>query len=355
MDVACVALALWTLACHAASFLGGSLWAALIGAAALGALAVGWRLSPAGRAPLPPEIQPSEGPTPGPPALRWGGAAAGLGVALLLRDQPVALWWGSLAVLAVAAFGFLPRNPGCALAAAGRRQEAALWTLSLVCVVVALLSHRVDIDDAFYVNLALAAVEAPGLPVLAGDTLHGVPGLPLHMPVYRLHAWELWNAALALLTGLRRSRSSTWSPRPRSRRWPAGPGPTAPAAVAALLARRRGRHALGAPGRGRHPPLVRELRPGADLAGQGRPADGPPGRCCRPTPSPSCGDPRSVASCCLRRDRWLPWGRLRRRSGSRRPRRWRRRPAPCRSRGAVCSVSAWCSYRRSTCSGSDSP
>ncbi len=202
MDAACVVFALWTLACHAASFLGGSLWAALLGGAVLGVLAVVWRLSPAGRAPLPPAIQTPEGPTPGPQALRWGAASAGLGVALLLLDRPVALWWASLAVLGVAAFAFLPRNPGCAPAAASRRQEAVLWTLSLLCVVVALVSHRVDIDDAFYVNLALAAVEAPGLPVLAGDTMHGVPGLPLHMPVYRLHAWELWNAALALLTGL---------------------------------------------------------------------------------------------------------------------------------------------------------
>jgi hypothetical protein len=64
------------------------------------------------------------------------------------------------------------------------------------------VAHRVDIDDAFYVNLAAAAADAPGAPLLAGDTLHGVEGLPLHLPVYRLHSYETWNAALAWLAGI---------------------------------------------------------------------------------------------------------------------------------------------------------
>ena len=45
-------------------------------------------------------------------------------------------------------------------AAGGRGREGALWALSLFCVGVALVSHRIDIDDAFYVNLAVAAADA---------------------------------------------------------------------------------------------------------------------------------------------------------------------------------------------------
>ncbi|MGI9592074.1 MAG: DUF6077 domain-containing protein, partial [Myxococcota bacterium] len=201
-DAACVVFAFWTLACHGASFLGASFGAALAGFAGLLVAVLVWRLSPA----WPPEVPASrqEGPDepPGSAALRAALAVAGVGVAFLLQGQPVALWWGSLAVLVAAAWGFVSPAPGSEPAAGGRWRESALWALSGVCAAVALVSHRIDLDDAFYVNLALAAAESPGLPVLAGDTLHGVPGLPLHLPVYRLHSWELFNAGLALLSGI---------------------------------------------------------------------------------------------------------------------------------------------------------
>ena len=38
--------------------------------------------------------------------------------------------------------------------------------------------------------------------LLSGDTMHGIPGLPLIFPVYRVHSYELLNGALAYLTGI---------------------------------------------------------------------------------------------------------------------------------------------------------
>lgn len=208
--------ALWTLSCHAACFGGGSLRAALAGFAALAAALLAWRLSPWGRAAPPAAAAAVAAPRGVPTSARRRGllAGAGLLVAVLLQGAPVALWWASLALLVAAAVLVLPGDTGSAGAtgpgsgrASGARagegmREAALWGLALGCAAIASLAHRVDIDDAFYVNLALAAAAEPGLPLMAGDTLHGVPGLPLHMAVYRLHSWELWNAALAYLSGL---------------------------------------------------------------------------------------------------------------------------------------------------------
>jgi MFS family permease len=62
--------------------------------------------------------------------------------------------------------------------------------------------HRPDADDAFYANVAVAAVEHPELPLLARDTLHGRFDLPVHLPSYRLHSYEVAVAALSLLTGI---------------------------------------------------------------------------------------------------------------------------------------------------------
>ena len=83
-----------------------------------------------------------------------------------------------------------------------RASEALLWLLALACVVLTLVAHRPDADDAFYVNIAVAAVDVPRQALLSTDTLHGIDGLPLYLPVYRVHSYELLNAAMAYLTGI---------------------------------------------------------------------------------------------------------------------------------------------------------
>ena len=132
------------------------------------------------------------------PALRGAGLALALAVAWLLRDSPLPLWWAAVAILgAASALALLRDAPSAPPAARGRGLESALWGLAVACAVLALVSHRVDLDDAFYLNLAVAAADAPGAPLLTGDTLHGIAGLPMHLPVYRLHSYEVWNGALA--------------------------------------------------------------------------------------------------------------------------------------------------------------
>jgi hypothetical protein len=135
--------------------------------------------------------------------VRVAGAALALAAALVASERPLLWWWCALAPLGVAFALAVWREPPRRLPpAASRGRELALWTLALAGVAVALAAHRVDIDDSFYVNLAVAAADAPRDPLLAHDTLHGVPGLPLHHPAYRVHAWEIWNGAVAHLTGL---------------------------------------------------------------------------------------------------------------------------------------------------------
>ncbi|MFI5217442.1 MAG: DUF6077 domain-containing protein [Candidatus Limnocylindria bacterium] len=153
------------------------------------------------------------GPAPAParaarPAWLRGLRLAGLalGVAGALRfggpGDAVALWHWTVATLGAAALALLLLEvPHEEAPARGPRLELALLALALSAAAYALVAHRPDADDAFYVNLAVAAVDAPAEPLLAADTLHGVAGLPLHLPIYRVHSFELANAALSFLSG----------------------------------------------------------------------------------------------------------------------------------------------------------
>lgn len=209
--------ALWTVACQATVAGGGSLWLALgvFTVAGLTVLGVLWFRR---RAAVVPQQHPvsarGDARAPMAPAPEVGGDTARLGLRIagvtlaiaagwFLRESPVALWWLGLGLLGAAWVFFVLREPlRDEWPARGSRLEGVLWVLALAAVTVALVAHRPDLDDSFYLNLAVASVDAPENALLAGDTLHGVPGLPLHHPVYRVHTWELWNAAIAYLTGI---------------------------------------------------------------------------------------------------------------------------------------------------------
>ena len=209
-DVVCVAFGVWTLCSHAVVAAGGSL-VQLVGLYALtgtGVLAAWWwlRRRNAPAAPLTTALGPSS-PSSRATWLR-GVQAAGLllGVAAAILFQRgggiVALWSFGVALLAIAAALFVLREaPVVEEPARGPGLEAGLWTLAIAAVVVALVTHRPDIDDALYINLAVTAADLPHEPLLVSDTLHGAAELPLMLPVYRLHSYELWNGMLSWLSG----------------------------------------------------------------------------------------------------------------------------------------------------------
>jgi hypothetical protein len=187
---------------------GGSLRQLLALAAAVAVCAgyAGWRWRGRGACAGDRCVDPAP-----PPRSRWLRAAqAGLlalalaGVAAFLRHgDAVLLWWWIVGLLALAAaFFLLAEAPVYEPPIRGRSCEAALWMLAGACALIALVTHRPDVDDAFYVNMAVSAADAPDAPLLARDTIHGIPDLPLHHAVYRLHSYELWNGALSYLTGI---------------------------------------------------------------------------------------------------------------------------------------------------------
>jgi hypothetical protein len=219
----CAGFAGWTLCAHAVVAVGGSLDAliALFAAAgaALGAANVVRRRRAAGTAvragagsrdAASPDAAPDRVPADPdrPRAIRILRRAlpfpclAAATLALWWED-PIATWALLVAALAPAALVLLiPEQARAEPAQRSRAAERALCLLAIGCAVYALLVHRPDHDDAFYVDMAVSAVDLPELPLLSRDTLHGRFDLPIHYPSYRLHSYELWNAAIARVTGI---------------------------------------------------------------------------------------------------------------------------------------------------------
>ncbi|MEM1182901.1 MAG: DUF6077 domain-containing protein, partial [Acidobacteriota bacterium] len=203
-------LALWTLCSHAVVFAGGSLQA-LIGLFA--AVAVSFLLLRRRYGAAAARGQVVDAP-PGwrlSPRRRWIMLAAGLAPALLFasRDHFVSLWLGVAAVLGVGIFlcRFQPAtepatSPDPATTAATATESRGLLALAVLCAGLALISHAPNLDDAFYVSLAVEAATHPEAPLLSGDPMHGVEGLPLYIPIYRVHSLEVLAAAASYLSGV---------------------------------------------------------------------------------------------------------------------------------------------------------
>ncbi|MCP4654197.1 MAG: hypothetical protein GY856_02140, partial [bacterium] len=209
-DGAVIAFALWTLCSHAVVAAGGTLVTLIVLYAVAGAALVALRLrfGTLDAEPLTPASGANPDPSGGARALRsirGAGLLVGLAGALAFHwhRNVLLLWWWIAAVLAAAAVASLVLDrPAPAPPARGRWREGLLWTVAVACAVLTLIAHRSDPDDSFYVNIAVAAVDLPGWALLSTDTLHGIEGLPLHLPLYRLHSYELLNGALSYLTGI---------------------------------------------------------------------------------------------------------------------------------------------------------
>lgn len=207
-DVACAGFALWTLCCHAVVAAGGGLHQLLATAAVAAGLALPtwlWARRRARSQPTGPEA-----PDGAATRARAGRIAAGLAPPLVLAalalwppvERPLALWWAGALLLVAAAIVTAPQSPAAGAPRRDRASAAALWVLAAGCAAVALVCHRPDIDDAFYVNVAVTAADHPARALLRSDAVHGLHELPLHQPAYRLHSYELANGALSYLTGV---------------------------------------------------------------------------------------------------------------------------------------------------------
>jgi hypothetical protein len=213
-DGVAIWFAVWTVCAHVSVAAGGNL-SQLLAVFATAALLVAGALFGLSR-------RASNEPAPPPPPtararalwiLQFAGLAIGVGLAVgaVTASTATFLWWSVAGLLGFAAALFLLAEPPfVAPPSRGRWAEIALWTMALFGLIVTLIVHRPDLDDAFYVNVAVAAADFPGRALLSRDTMLGVEHLPLHMPAHRIHTYELWNGALSYVTGMRAIYAFHW-------------------------------------------------------------------------------------------------------------------------------------------------
>ena len=85
----------------------------------------------------------------------------GVGVYAYFGDNVVMWWWMVVLLSGAAVFFLVGAVDPPAVPASGRKLEVLLWSTGLACVVLALIVHRPDFDDSFYINLAVAAADHP--------------------------------------------------------------------------------------------------------------------------------------------------------------------------------------------------
>ena len=206
-DAGVASFAVWTLLTNCATWLAFGLDALIALAAATAALiiAVAWwrrgsHRQPAASAETVDRPDADRGLAP-----RWQLAALVVALAALgLRAATGSLtvyWLIALGAAGGAAATSVAVRPRWTQPREVRGAGGWLLAMALLCALATAVAHRGDADDAFYVNLAVAAVDHPDAPLLANDTLHGVDGIPMSMPVFRVLSIEMLEAAIARLSG----------------------------------------------------------------------------------------------------------------------------------------------------------
>lgn len=138
--------------------------------------------------------------------------------------MPIALWGAAVIVGGHAVSGNYGLLHGCALVLLGgllwqelkrdqpggaapeqqnsARHDRALWLIAAAGGLLAVVAHRFDIDDAFYVGVAVTTADLPDRILLASDPVHQLASQPLQSPVYRLHSFELLGGLLSYLSSI---------------------------------------------------------------------------------------------------------------------------------------------------------
>jgi hypothetical protein len=213
----------WTLVCNAVVFLSGGYRDLLIAASlvaitcAAGLVAVrrseAWRAWIARDAERAADSGAASAQRPLPAvsaAVGWIGAL--LLTAYATRTENVRALWVAVAVYFVFALVETLRSgdPPQPIPRRDLAWERALWVLAACAGILPLFAHNFSTDDGFYVNLAVAALDDPALPLLRYDTLHGIADLPILRAVYQLSSFELLGATVAFVTGLAAIQAMHW-------------------------------------------------------------------------------------------------------------------------------------------------
>lgn len=127
-------------------------------------------------------------------------------VAVYAISQQYIVFWGLALAYLIVAYLFHHRLIGFPVTSVSainsKLHNAAVVGLCLIASVTTMIAHRSDADDAFFLSIPTALLDAPNIPMLQQDTMHGFADVPLILPIYKLHSLEVFWAVAAKITGL---------------------------------------------------------------------------------------------------------------------------------------------------------
>jgi len=114
-------------------------------------------------------------------------------------------WWGAVITLGAAWISSMDADPISIRrqALVSRRELLVVVGVAAVAAFVTLVANRPDADDAFYQSIPATLLRLPAQPVLLHDTIYRVASLPIQLPVYRMHSYEVLIGVIARITGIR--------------------------------------------------------------------------------------------------------------------------------------------------------
>jgi hypothetical protein len=129
---------------------------------------------------------------------------AGMWVTLLIiGGHYILFWWGSVVALGGAWVSTINGGPlSFRQEPVSKRLLLIVMAVALAAACVTLIASRPDADDTFYLSIPATLLRLPEQPVLLHDTIYRLANLPLQLPVYRIHSYEVLIGTLARITGI---------------------------------------------------------------------------------------------------------------------------------------------------------
>jgi hypothetical protein len=84
----------------------------------------------------------------------------------------------------------------------GLSEGLILLILILFAVTLTLVVNKPNLDEPYYVNMAVGVAENPGLPLLKYNAMYNVPSLPVFVIPYRYHSVEALAGTLSFVSGI---------------------------------------------------------------------------------------------------------------------------------------------------------
>lgn len=118
--------------------------------------------------------------------------------ALFLGVSYNIFWWGAVISLSIIWISTVRLETRFVeLQSVSRRTFLTVIAVAAAAMLITMVANRPDMDDAFYLSVPATLLRFPQQPVLLHDTIYRFSDLPIQLPVYRVHSYEVWIGALA--------------------------------------------------------------------------------------------------------------------------------------------------------------